>query len=125
MYSGWEAERQLSWDLQCYVSMTKADLVEEVSRVVEITRKEADVVVETILGSVGKALRDSDGVEIRSFGSFRTRQRAGRLGRNPKTGESVQVPPKTIAYFKPSKEVLESINTESSELGFIARPDNP
>ena len=105
--------------------MTKADLVEEVSRVVEITRKEAEVVVETILGSVGNALRDGDGVEIRSFGSFRTRQRAGRIGRNPKTGESVQVPPKTIAYFKPSKEVLQSINPESSDVGFIARPNSP
>jgi len=99
--------------------MTKADLVEEISRVVEITRREAEVVAETILESVVNAMRDGDGVEIRGFGSFRTRQRAGRIGRNPKTGESVEVPPKTIAYFKPSQQVQQSINPESSDLRAI------
>ena len=90
--------------------MTKADLTEEVSRVVEITRREAEVVVETIVASIVEGLRDGDGVEIRGFGSFRTRQRAGRIGRNPKTGEAVEVPQKTIAFFKPSKEVQELVN---------------
>ena len=94
------------------MTMTKADLVEEISRVVEITRKEAEVVAETILESIVQALREGDKVEIRSFGSFRTRQRAGRIGRNPKTGQSVAVPSKTIAFFTPSKEVLESINSK-------------
>ena len=88
--------------------MTKADLTDEVSRVVEITRREAEVVVETILASVVEGLRDGNGVEIRGFGSFRTRQRAGRIGRNPKTGEAVEVLPKTIAFFKPSKELQRS-----------------
>ena len=82
--------------------MTRADLITEVSRVVEITRKEAEVVVETILESVAQGVRKGDKVELRGFGSFRTRQRAGRIGRNPKTGERVEVPPKTIAFFKPS-----------------------
>jgi len=93
-------------------SMTRADLIEEVSRVVEITRKESEDIVETILESVAQARREGDKVEIRSFGSFRTRQRAGRVGRNPKTGQSVEVPPKTIAFFKPSKDVPESINSK-------------
>ena len=92
--------------------MTRADLTEEVSRVVEITRREAEVVVETILARVGRALREGDKVEVRGFDSFRTRRRAGRIGRNPKTGEKVEVPPKTIAFFTPSQEVLESINSK-------------
>ena len=91
--------------------MTRDDLIAEVSRVVEITRKESEVVVETILESVAQGVRKGDKVELRGFGSFRTRQRAGRIGRNPKTGERVEVPPKTIAFFKPSKEVLKSINS--------------
>ena len=59
-----------------------------------------------------QSLREDRKVEIRGFGSFRTRQRAGRIGRNPKTGEAVKVPPKTIPFFKPSKELQELINRE-------------
>ena len=90
--------------------MTKADLIEEVSRVVEVTRKESDVIVETILDSVVHSLRQGEKVEIRGFGSFRTRERQGRVGRNPKSGERVIVPPKTIPYFKPSKELRDVVN---------------
>ncbi|MBI2956676.1 MAG: integration host factor subunit beta [Acidobacteria bacterium] len=90
--------------------MTKADLVEEVSRAIASTRKDAEAIVETIFGSIVKALRSSDKIEIRGFGSFRTRQRRGRIGRNPKTGEKVEVPPKRIPYFKPSKELKEVVN---------------
>lgn len=91
--------------------MTKADLIEEVSRVVEVTRKESEVIVETIFESVVKSLRDGDKVEVRGFGSFRTRERRGRTGRNPKSGEKVSVPPKTIPFFKPSKELRDLINS--------------
>ncbi len=90
--------------------MTKADLVEEISRVVEVTRKESEVIVETIFSSVVKSLREGEKVEIRGFGSFRTRERRGRIGRNPKSGERVVVPPKTIPFFKPSKELRDVIN---------------
>ena len=94
--------------------MTKADLIEEVSRVVEVTRKESEVIVETIFDSVVKSLHDGDKVEVRGFGSFRTRERRGRVGRNPKSGEKVSVPPKTIPFFKPSKELRDIINSSSS-----------
>lgn len=97
--------------------MTKADLIEEVSRVVEVTRKESEVIVETIFESVVKSLRDGDKVEVRGFGSFRTRERRGRIGRNPKSGEKVSVPPKTIPFFKPSKELRDIINSSSSASG--------
>jgi len=92
--------------------MTKADLIEEVARVVEFTRKEAEVIVESIFDSVVKALRANDKIEIRGFGSFRTRQRQARIGRNPKTGAKVEVPAKRIPYFKPSKELKDLVNQE-------------
>ena len=63
--------------------MTKAELIEEVSRVIEMTRKDSEVIVEAIFDSVVRALRTGDKIEIRGFGSFRTRQRQSRIGRNP------------------------------------------
>ena len=90
--------------------MTKADLIEEVSKSAEMTRKDSEVVVETVFESICKTLRSGDKVEIRGFGSFRTRQRQARVGRNPKTGARVDVPSRTIPYFKPSKELKDLIN---------------
>lgn len=95
--------------------MTKADLIEEVARVVEFTRKESEVIVEAIFDSVVKALREDDKIEIRGFGSFRTRQRQSRIGRNPKTGARVDVPAKRIPYFKPSKELKDLVNQGTDE----------
>ena len=93
--------------------MTKAELIEEVSRVVEMTRKDSEVIVEAIFDSVVKSLRGGDKIEIRGFGSFRSRQRQPRVGRNPKTGARVDVPAKRIPYFKPSKELKDLVNGES------------
>jgi integration host factor subunit beta len=91
-------------------TVTKADLVEEVVRVTELPRKESEAVVETIFESIIGALQGGDRIEIRGFGSFRTRQRRGRTGRNPKTGAKVEVPPKRIPFFKPSKELKDFVN---------------
>jgi integration host factor subunit beta len=90
--------------------MTKAELIEEVSRVVEMTRRESEVIVEAIFDSVVRSLRNGDKIEIRGFGSFRSRQRKERVGRNPKTGARVDVPAKRIPYFKPSKELKDLVN---------------
>lgn len=103
--------------------MTKADLIEEVSRVVEFTRKESEVIVEAIFDSVVKALREGDKIEIRGFGSFRTRQRQSRIGRNPKTGARVDVPAKRIPYFKPSKELKDLVNGEAEDGGASPSPE--
>src|SRR5438132_14303583 len=89
--------------------LTKANLIGEVSRVLEIPRKEAAVIVERILDSMAHALDRGDKVEIRGFGSFRTRQRRARIGRNPKTGARVEVPAKRIPFFKPSKQLRELV----------------
>jgi integration host factor subunit beta len=91
-------------------TVTKAHLVEEVVRVTELPRKESETVVETIFESIIGALQGGDRIEIRGFGSFRTRQRRGRTGRNPKTGAKVDVPPKRIPFFKPSKELKDHVN---------------
>ena len=90
--------------------MTKADLIEEVSRLAELTRKDSEVIVDTIFDSVVRSLRVGDKIEIRGFGSFRTRQRKPRVGRNPKTGDRVEVPAKKIPFFKPSKELKDLVN---------------
>jgi len=91
-------------------TMTKADLIEEVLRVTELPRKESETAVETVFESIIQALQSGDKIEIRGFGSFRTRQRRGRIGRNPKTGAKVEVPPKKIPFFKPSKELKDFVN---------------
>src|SRR4051812_7031324 len=91
-------------------TLTKADLIEEVSRVVDMTRKDSEVIVEAIFDSIVRALRTGDKIEIRGYGSFRTRQRQPRVGRNPKTGTRVEVPSKRIPYFKPSKELKDLVN---------------
>jgi integration host factor subunit beta len=91
-------------------TLTKADLIEEVLRISELPRKESETIVETIFESIIDALQKGDKIEIRGFGSFRTRQRRGRIGRNPKTGAKVEVPPKKIPFFKPSKELKDFVN---------------
>lgn len=96
-------------------TMTKADLIDEVSRLAELTRKDSEVIVETIFDSVVRSLRAGDKIEIRGFGSFRTRQRKSRMGRNPKTGEKVEVPAKKIPFFKPSKELKDLVNEGVAE----------
>ena len=78
--------------------MTKSDLVADVAKTSGLTRPDAEVVVQTVLDSIVEALNSGEKVELRGFGSFRHRQRSPRRGRNPKTGEVVQVPAKRIAY---------------------------
>jgi integration host factor subunit beta len=90
--------------------MTKADLVEEVTKLGDLTRRDSETIVETIFDSVIGALRSGDKIEIRGFGSFRIRQRKPRIGRNPKTGTKVEVPAKKVPYFKPSKELRDLVN---------------
>ena len=91
-------------------TVTKAELVEEVEKTTALSRKESETVVETVFDSIIGALQADDKIEIRGFGSFRTRQRRGRTGRNPKTGAKVEVPPKRIPFFKPSKELKDYVN---------------
>lgn len=90
--------------------MTKAELVDEVAKVVELTKKQAEAIVNIVFDSIVESLRAGQKIELRGFGSFRLRSRKSRTGRNPKTGEKVDVPSKKIPYFKPGKELKELIN---------------
>ncbi|MDA2935006.1 integration host factor subunit beta [Acidobacteria bacterium AH-259-D05] len=91
--------------------MTKAELANEVANNSDLTQKQAEVVVQTVLDSIVEALQSGERVELRGFGSFRLNERKARLGRNPKTGEGVQVPAKRVAHFRLGKELRELINS--------------
>jgi integration host factor subunit beta len=90
--------------------MTKAELVEEVAKSSDLTKKDAEVIVQILLDSIIDSLKKGEKIELRGFGSFRIRQRGGRQGRNPKTGTVVLVPPKKVPFFKPGKELKDLIN---------------
>jgi integration host factor subunit beta len=91
--------------------MTKAQIIEMVSeRVTTLTKRQAEVVVNTIFNSIRNALQKGDKTEIRGFGSFRLRTRRMKEGRNPKTGATVSVPAKKVPFFKAGKELKESLN---------------
>ena len=90
--------------------MTKIDLVDKVVELGDLTRRDGEVIVDTLFESIVGALKADDKIEVRGFGSFRTRQRKPRTGRNPKTGEAVAVPAKRVPYFKPSKELRDLMN---------------
>ena len=93
--------------------MTKAELVEDVARAAELTKKDAERLVELVFESIIETLNRGEKIELRGFGSFRVRERGARRGRNPKTGAPVDIPAKRVPYFKPGKELKELINDES------------
>jgi integration host factor subunit beta len=93
--------------------MTKAELVEDVARAAELTKKDAERLVEIVFESIIETLNQGEKIELRGFGSFRVRERGARRGRNPKTGDPVSIPAKRVPYFKPGKELKELINDEN------------
>ena len=90
--------------------MTKAELIERVAVATDVTKKQAEAIVDTIFEAIIRSLKQGQKIELRGFGSFRLRERGARIGRNPKTGVKVNVPAKKIPYFKPGKELKELIN---------------
>ena len=92
--------------------MTKAELVEDVARAAELTKKDAERLVEIVFESIIDTLNQGEKIELRGFGVFRVRERGARRGRNPKTGDPVDIPAKRVPYFKPGKELKELINEE-------------
>ena len=90
--------------------MTKADLVDEVAKVANLTKKETELIVNTVFESIADALAKAEKVELRGFGSFRVRRRNARRGRNPKTGTGVNVPEKRVPFFKVGKRLKELVN---------------
>ena len=90
--------------------MIKADLISKISKEMDISRQEAENGVNLFFQTMKEALLRGEEIELRGFGSFRFRNRGSRSGRNPRTGERVEVPPKKVLYFKPSKLLKELIN---------------
>jgi len=94
--------------------MTKSALIEKIAEKVEgLSKKQTEVIVETLFDTIKESLANGGKVEIRGFGNFRLRSRNARKARNPKTGEAVEVPPKKVPYFKVGKELREMVNKES------------
>ena len=92
-------------------TVTRADLAEAVYEQVGLSRTESAELVERFLALIGDALVTGQNVKLSSFGSFQVRSKNQRIGRNPKTGAKVEVPPKKIPFFKPSKELKDFVNT--------------
>ncbi len=91
--------------------MTKSELIETVaSKVSNFSRKDIEIIVETLFNSMTESLSKGDKVEIRGFGSFKIKSRDGRQGRNPKSGENIFIESKRVPFFKAGKEIRERIN---------------
>ncbi len=93
-------------------TLTRAALAGQVADAAGLTKKRAEIVVDNLFSSIAEALHQDEKVELRGFGSFRLRRREPRRGRNPRTGDRVNVPSKRIAFFKPGKELKELINRD-------------
>ena len=91
-------------------TLTRADLAETINRKMGLSRAESLDLVEAILAKMGDAMADGENVKISGFGSFVLRDKKERIGRNPKTGESVALPGKHVPHFKPGKELRERVN---------------
>jgi len=88
-----------------------ADLVEQVAGVTGLTKRDVGVVVDLLLETISKALCEKEHIEIRGFGSFKVKTKKARMARNPRTGAQVQVPEKTVPYFKASRELVKLIDS--------------
>ena len=95
--------------------MTKSDLVQQLSeKVSTLTKKECEVIVDTVFMNMKDALQRGEKIEIRGFGSFTVRVRRAKEGRNPKTGEKVSIPEKRIPFFKVGKELRDLVNVSEA-----------
>ena len=103
--------------------MTRSDLVEELAaRFAQLTQRDAEHAVNTIQDAVSDALVQGQRIEIRGFGSFSVSRRPARIGRNPRSGESVSIPEKRVPHFKPGKALRESVDFQTSPATPVAAP---
>ena len=103
--------------------MTRSDLVEELAaRFSQLTHRDAEYAVKTLLDAVGEALVRGNRIEIRGFGSFSVNHRAPRMGRNPRSGAAVAIPAKRVPHFKPGKALREAVDKRTAELVILESP---
>lgn len=95
--------------------MNKSELIEEISMRMALHPKKAEAVVNTILHSIIEAMKENRRVEIRGFGSFVMRDYRPYTGRNPKTGEKIQVRPKRLPFFKTGKDMRDRVNEDEDD----------
>lgn len=97
-----------------YRGMTKSELIEAITTRGEITKARAELVVNCVFDTMIEALQRGEGIEIRGFGSFTVRPYKAYTGRNPRTGQSVDVPAKRLPFFKVGKELREIVNSSKA-----------
>jgi integration host factor subunit beta len=95
--------------LEWRAEMNRSDLVLKYSESANIPKKKAELIVDTVFEEMKKALEKGDRIELRGFGSFVNKSYGSYTGRNPRTGESIQVPPKKLPFFKVGKELKEKL----------------
>ena len=97
--------------------MTRSDLVEELAaRFSQLAHRDAEHAVKTLLDAMSDTLARGNRIEIRGFGSFSINRRPPRMGRNPRSGESVAIPEKRVPHFKPGKALREAVDKRTAEL---------
>lgn len=89
--------------------MNKTELVTRVAQTTELTKKDATKAVDAILDAIADALKEGDKVSLIGFGNFEVRERAARKGRNPQTGEEIEIAASKMPAFKPGKELKDSV----------------
>ncbi len=92
--------------------MNKSELIDELSRQLDIPYKKADKIVNAIFGSIVDAMKKGERVEVRGFGSFVMRDYLPYIGRNPKSGEKIQVKAKSLPFFKAGKDIRDRVNSK-------------
>nr|WP_091832666.1 HU family DNA-binding protein [Marininema halotolerans] len=92
------------------MSLNKAELIDQVAESMGKTKKETTLLVEAVLDSISEALRQGEKVSLIGFGNFEVRERAARTGRNPQTGEAIQIEASKVPAFKPGKQLKEAVN---------------
>ncbi|AZU04185.1 integration host factor subunit alpha [Glycocaulis alkaliphilus] len=96
-------------------TLTRADLADAIHRDIGVSRQESAQLVEAVLDMISDTLVKGETVKLSSFGSFQLRDKNGRVGRNPKTGEEVPIDPRRVLVFKPSQVLKERIDTALSK----------
>ena len=103
--------------------MTRSDLVTRLAeRFSQLTQRDTEFAVKTILDAMSNALAQGNRIEIRGFGSFSINRRPPRMGRNPRSGESVHIPEKRVPHFKPGKALREAVDKRTAELETRDKP---
>lgn len=90
--------------------MTKADIVEKICLMTYLTKKESAEIVECVFDIVKSTLESGEKIKLAGFGNFEVKQKAARRGRNPQTGEAIEITPRRVLTFKPSSVLKKSIN---------------